>query len=345
MQLNVKERMEHYHVSGISYALIYNGQIRNVESYGLLEAGTNHYVNNDSIFSACSISKFLTAMLVLKLTDEGVFHLDEDVNEKLVSWKVPTNEFTKGKKVTLRNLLSHQSGIMDPENSFPELNANVGIPSMVELLEGKTSYCPKPIEVTYEPESEFHYSDAGYCVVQQLIEDVTGKSFQQIMEEFIWKPLNMENSTFSTFLRTDEGNCSCGHKNGEVVEGKYPIYPYPAASGLWTTSLDLAKLVVELMNALKGESTIGISANMAKEMITPQKGKAWAGLGVFLEGSNKEVEISSFGWGVGFQCMMVAYPYLGSGLVIMTNTDLGVHQLEGFIGEVYHHFKSEKNEE
>jgi hypothetical protein len=50
----------------------------------------------------------------------------------------------------------------------------------------------------------------------------------------------------------------------------------------------------------------------------------------------KEFKFSSLGWGVGFQCMMVAYPNLKTGLVIMTNTDLGVHQLKGIIGEVYY---------
>jgi hypothetical protein len=57
---------------------------------------------------------------------------------------------------------------------------------------------------------------------------------------------------------------------------------------------------------------------------------------VFLDGAEKELEISSLGWGLGYQSMMVAYPYLETGLVKMTNTDLGVHQLKGIIGEVYH---------
>ena len=110
------------------------------------------------------------------------------------------------------------------------------------------------------------------------------------------------------------------------------VYPYPAAAGLWTTSSDLALLVIDVMSALKKESKVGISANQVNEMITPQGCKEWTGLGVFLDGE----EVSSLGWGVGFQCMLVAYPRLGSGLIIMTNTDQGVHQLEGIIGEVYH---------
>ena len=340
MKLNnikIEERMKYYNVNGLSIALIEEGQINGTENYGLLEVKSDRKVSDASIFSACSISKFLTGMIAIKLIEEGYLDLDENVNERLVTWKVPENEYTTNKKVTLRNLLSHQSGIKDPEGSFSELNSDIGLPSIVELLEGESHYCKVPIEVQFEPESEFHYSDAGYCIIQQLIEDVTKKQFYQVVNEFIFMPLGMESSYFNTtMLEIDKREFSCGHtKTGNLVEGKYPIYPYPAASGLWTTSLDLAVLVLELMNALKGESKIGISENLAKEMITSQRGKSWAGLGVFLEDSEKELEITSMGWGVGFQSMLVAYPHIEKGAVIMTNAELGVHQLEGIIGEIY----------
>lgn len=332
--INIKERIQYYNVTGLSVTLMDNAQINMAESYGLLEAGTNRNVTNHSIFNACSISKFLTGMLVMIVTEQGLLDLDEDVNNRLKSWKVPVNEHTKNKKVTLRNLLSHQSGMIDPENSFSELNSFHEIPSMAKLLEGRTPYCNEPIKAKYEPESDFQYSDAGFCIIQQLIEDLTGKPFKEVMDERIFQPLNMNSSTYSAKKKAD---FSCGHnKKGEIVVGKYPIYPYPAASGLWTTPSDLATLVIELMNALKGESKIGLSASKAKEMISSQGCKEWTGLGVFLDGSETNLEISSLGWGEGFQCMMAAYPYLGTGFVIMTNTDLGVHQMKGIIGEVYH---------
>ena len=54
----------------------------------------------------------------------------------------------------------------------------------------------------------------------------------------------------------------------------------------------------------------------------------------FLDDSNEDLQIYSLGWGVGFQCMLVCYPYRGKGTIIMTNADLGVHQMEGIIGEI-----------
>ena len=338
--IDIKERMLHYHVAGLSISVIENREIKRVEQFGLMEAGTAKKVTSYSLFNACSISKFVTSMLIMLLSEKGIVDLDEDVNSRLSSWKVPDNDFTKGTPVTVRNLLSHQSGIIDPEKSFMELNPNEAYPRVADLLSGKTAYCKEPIEIKYEPESDFHYSDAGYCIIEQLIEDVMGKAFKEIVNEWLFQPLNMHNSWFMVAIRDGEmSRFNCGHqKSGAVIDGKYPIYPYPAAAGLWTTPHDLSLLVIELMNSLKGKSKLGLSIKKAKEMITPQGCKEFTGLGVFLDHSGGELEISSLGWGVGFQCMMVSYPYQETAFIIMTNTDTGVHQMKGIIGEIYHAF-------
>ena len=249
--INIEERMRDHDVTGLSVAVIDDGKISSTECFGLLESGTNKKVNDNTIFNACSISKFLTSILVMKLTEQGLLDLDEDVNKKLLSWKVSDSILLANKKVTLRNLLSHQSGIIDPEGSFNQFNSIYGIPSMVELLEGDTPFCKFPIEVKYEPESDFHYSDGGFCIIQQLIEDSTRTPFNEVMKELVFQPLKMKNSRLeATIPQENIENYSCGHnKNGEVVDGKYPIYPYPAAAGLWTTATDLAILVIELMNS------------------------------------------------------------------------------------------------
>ncbi|MFS0864742.1 serine hydrolase domain-containing protein [Fredinandcohnia sp. 179-A 10B2 NHS] len=331
--IDIQKSMEDFNVQGLSVSVIEDRQVISTQSFGILEKDTEKGVTNQTIFSACSISKFVTAMLVMKLTEEGIIDLDEDVNKSLFSWKVPDNQFTN--RVTLRHLLSHQAGIIDPEDSFGEWKVKDGVPSMMEILGGTTPYCNLPIEVKYEPGSEFHYSDAGFCIIQQVIEDVMNTSFQQVMFQHLFKPLKMDNSRVDTKIPEQKLFSSGHNKKGQVVKPKYPIYPYPAASGVWTTSSDLSQVVLELMNALNGESKLGISKTLAKDMITGQGGKSWTGLGLFLEGAGNELEITSLGWGVGFQSMLFANPYIGTGAVIMTNTELGVHQMDGIIGDIY----------
>jgi len=288
------------------------------------------------MMNACSISKFATAILVLKLAAQGIVDLDENVNDRLVSWKVPENTYTQAYKVTLRHLLCHQSGIMDPIGSFQERHEDQSSFRIADLLAGHTSYCLSPITVQCEPGSEFHYSDAGYCVIQLLIEDIKGRPFDLILEEFILLPLQMTNSQILQSMPVEHLDrfASGHHRNGEVVSGAYTIYPYPAAAGLWSTSEDLARLTKELLDSLRGQGQLGIPQAYAREMITAQGCREWTGLGVFLNESGQEIMFSSLGWGVGYQCMIASCPATSTATVIMTNTDTGVHQLEGLIGEI-----------
>ncbi|CAM5697069.1 Penicillin-binding protein OS=Lysinibacillus sphaericus OX=1421 GN=LS41612_12750 PE=4 SV=1 [Lysinibacillus sphaericus] len=248
IKVNIEERMNHYRVQGLSLLVIEKGQISQIEHYGYLMAGTRQKVNDQSIFNACSISKFLTSMVVMVLVEQGYFlDLDEDVNNKLKSWKVPENQYTKLKKVTLRNLLCHQSGIIDPVNSFSTLNAAHAKPSMVNLLNGTTPYCQSPIEVSGEPWHAFHYSDAGFCIIQLLIEDVMAQSFDSIIEEHIFKPLAMTHSTFSTTFASSKAQsfASGHHKNGKSVTDNYLIYSLPC--GLWF--MDIPRCILAKLSA------------------------------------------------------------------------------------------------
>lgn len=330
---HVKERMNYYKITGLSLAVIQDGKLSCIEQHGLKKLGKMDKVNEHTRFHSASMSKFMTAMLVLKLVEMGLLDLDEDVNVKLTSWHLTANKWIKDKRVTLRDLLSHQSGIIDPESSFSEWKENEGVPSMIDILEGTSIFNRQKIKISCEPRNKFHYSDAGFCIIQQLIEDTLQKSFHIVIKEILFQPLHMNQSSIEI---TGVENISSGHdKKGQIVCGNYPFYPYPAACGIWTTPSDLAILVLELMDALEGRSQLGLSRNNAKEIVSPQGNINWIGLSVFLDSSENGTEISSLGWGIGFQSALVAFPILKKGAIIMTNTDLGVHQMKGIIGEIY----------
>ena len=136
------------------------------------------------------------------------------------------------------------------------------------------------------------------------------------------------------FVLFNMDNLACGHDQyGALIPGKYSIYPYLAACGIWTTPSDLTKLLLDIMNAIKGQSKIGLTTKLVKELFLSQGCKEWTGLGVFLNGMDEKLEFSSLGWGVGFQCMLIANPHLEQGLIMMTNTDTGTHQMKGIMGE------------
>src|SRR5882672_8887918 len=107
----IEERMKHYHVPGVSIAVINDGKIEWAKSYGVMDEEIKEPVTNETLFQAGSISKPVAAYGALKISEEGKIDIDENVNTYLKTWKLPDNEFTKEKKVALKHLLSHTGGL------------------------------------------------------------------------------------------------------------------------------------------------------------------------------------------------------------------------------------------
>src|SRR5215469_9349106 len=195
--MRLPERMKYYNVPEVSIAFFDHGKVAWARGYGIADRATNSPVNPDTLFQAASISKSVTAFAALRLVQQGKLNLDEDVNLRLVSWKVPDNEFTKTEKVTLRRLLSHTAGTTVP--SLGGYKTGEYMPTTLQVLNGERT-SNEPVRVDHVPGKEFRYSGGGYVIVQQLMMDVTGKSFSALMHDLVLEPLGMTNSTFESPL-------------------------------------------------------------------------------------------------------------------------------------------------
>src|SRR5260370_8950022 len=102
LRIDLLQLMKLYNVPGLSIAVIENYKIVLARGYGVIETGSSTPVTTKTLFQAGSISKPVAATGALYLVEHGKLSLDEGVNEKLKTWKVPENEFTKNEKVTLR---------------------------------------------------------------------------------------------------------------------------------------------------------------------------------------------------------------------------------------------------
>src|SRR5258708_29164455 len=107
LRLNLSQLMDAYNVPGLSMAVIDNYQIVWAKGYGMIGTASSVPVTTKTLFQAGSISKPVAATAALALVQKGKLCLDEDVKQKLKTWKLPENEFTKDEKVTLRRLMSH----------------------------------------------------------------------------------------------------------------------------------------------------------------------------------------------------------------------------------------------
>ena len=107
----LKDRMAHYHLNGLSIAVIRNYHIDWAKGYGWADSGEQRPVTVHTLFQAASISKSLNAVGVLLLAQGGQLDPYVDINNYLTSWKFPYDSLSKGKKITVANLLSHTAGL------------------------------------------------------------------------------------------------------------------------------------------------------------------------------------------------------------------------------------------
>ncbi len=319
--MKLSDRMAYYHVPGVSIAVINNHRIEWAKGYGVLEAGTSLPVTTETRFQAASISKPVAATAALVLVEQGTLALDENVNAKLRSWKVPDNEFTRTEKVTLRRLLSHTAGLDEHKNEGYE--STVALPAALQLLGGKKPAFTPPIHVERVPGSAFLYSGGGFFLAQFLMTEITGKPFPDLVQELVFNKIDMRHSTYAQPLPAEwEAVTARGHGvDGKMVRGRWHLHPEMAAAGLWTTPSDLARFAIELMQSYKGQSNRLLNAEMTRQMLTRQSNQY--GLGMLLEGKDKLIGFKHEGANIGYRCAMIAFPETGQGAVVMTNGDHG----------------------
>jgi CubicO group peptidase (beta-lactamase class C family) len=199
--LTLRERMAHYNVPGVSIAVINSGRLEWAQGYGVLEAGSSLRVSPDTRFQAASISKPVTAMAVLALVSQGTLRLDDDVNSRLTSWRVPDNELTPTEKVTVERLLNHTAGLGVPH--FDGYSKRAEVPTLLQVLDGRPPANSVAVHVERVPGTKREYSGGGYVVLQQLIADRTGQSFPVALRRLVLDRIGMTHSTFEQQLPDD----------------------------------------------------------------------------------------------------------------------------------------------
>jgi CubicO group peptidase (beta-lactamase class C family) len=306
-----------HQVPGASVALIEKSRIEWAQGYGIRETGRTEPVTGSTLFQAASISKPVAALAAIRLVQQGKLALDQDVNERLSSWRLPQNAFTRRQPVTMRLLLSHRAGVIVP--GFPGYAAGAKVPTILEVLEGKPPANTPAIVVDMPPAWGFRYSGGGFCVLQQLMIDVGAAPFEETMDSLVLRPLGMSSSTYRQPLPEERrSEAATGHQSRGAIEGKWHTYPELAAAGLWTTAQDLAKFALAIERAWKGDGAAILSRELAREMPTRQ-GAGTYGLGLIVRGTGTAISFTHDGVNAGFESRLIGFPETGQGAVVMTN--------------------------
>lgn len=313
--------MLEHQTPAVSVAVIRDGLVNWARTYGVA-------ASTGTLFQAASISKPVAAMAALHMAQFGNFGLDIDVNEKLVGWKVPENEFTAKKKVTVRGILSHTAGLS--VDGFPGYGENDVVPTLRQVLDGEKPANTAPVRVEVEPGTVHRYSGGGYTVLQLLLLERFQRPFPELMQRIVLSRLAMHNSTFAQPLPPERARRTAVgfHENGRSYTGGWHTYPEMAAAGLWTTPTDLALFAIAVARAVMGESNKIVEREMAEAMIVPHIGRH--GLG-FIGGQ---------GWfwhsgaNAGYRCKLICRADGSHGAVIMTNSDRGNQVIDPLLAAI-----------
>ena len=259
----------------------------------------------------------------MRLVEAGKLSLDEDVNHDLKSWTVPDNEFTHGRPVTLRALLSHTSGTGDG-CGFPATHPSAERPTLVQILNGDK---PSNIGRVFWGASAVHrvqiFGGGGTVIVQLLLADTLGKPFPEIMREQVLEPVGMKRSTYSSrccrsATRPPRARTMGGAGRWTPNGTSIPSRRRPDCGRRRRTSRRWRSSCRRRCAASRRCCPV----RLAQEMITPVGTGPYA-VGFAIEKRNEGWYFGHGGSNWGFQCNLLAHRLKGYGFAVMTNSDSG----------------------
>ncbi len=279
-ELAAKDTAEQRNTGNISFILIEDGVP--VADFHLSQ---EEPVDSQTVFQAASLGKWLTAWGVMALVEDGEIDLDAPVSSYLTRWQIPASQFDAS-KVTVRRLLSHTAGLTDGLG-YDGFDAAQHRQNLEDSLTQAKDASPGKDGRTLlgdEPGSGWNYSGGGYTLLQLVVEEVSGKSFSQFMDDRVFIPLEMNRTTFDHAEALERGLAQNFRPDGSTEPFRW--YTALAATSLFTTSEDLVRFIASQKPDAKNPV---LSAETMVLLRTPHASEMGAdiwGLGVMLYAPN-----------------------------------------------------------
>jgi CubicO group peptidase (beta-lactamase class C family) len=254
----IYSQMKEYNIVGVTLAVVQDGEIILLKGYGFADRESRTLVNpSKTLFRPGSTSKLFTWTAVMQLVEEGKLDLDTDVNEYL-DFKLPmsllgNNKIVDPEPITLKHLLTHTSGFEDRGSGLFVLSAE----EMVNLEEYLKNNIPARV---FPPGTVMAYSNYGTALAGYIIERLSGLSFAEYIEQNIFYPLGMLNSTFRQPLpERMAANMAKAYKfsDGQYHQGSFEYISALPAGSMSSTAEDMAKfMIAHLQKGRFGETRI-----------------------------------------------------------------------------------------
>jgi len=214
----------------VSAAVIFQGQL--IHTFAASSAKSSRPVNVDTNFRIASISKILTAETVMKLVEQDLLQLDEPIVGRIADTFGLTVADERARNITIRQLLSHTSGI----SNFLKIFFDAGSYDQMGMLKEALS-----VQLASEPGSTFKYGNVSYVLLGKAIELVTGLSYQDATKKLVLTPLGLD--SFRLVDTYEFGPNDALH----AVSGSRTYMEQLGPAGAWVaTATDVAKLLDSL---------------------------------------------------------------------------------------------------
>lgn len=308
-------------VTGVSIAIINNGQVGYIKGYGVRDKEKNLPLTEDSVMTAASLTKVAFAYTVMQLVQERILELDKPVYQYLPK---PLPEYAQYKnlagdaryqRITARMLLSHTAG-------FPNWRAFED---------------DRKLKIHFEPGSRYAYSGEGIVLLQLVVETITKQSLKDLMQVRVFKPLRMTRSSMVWEERFNSDYANGYDEYGRSL-GSEQRKTADAAGSMLTTPRDFSRFMLAMMQGK------GLTAPTRDLMFSPQmqifSKHQFPSLASETTDENKPIRLSyGLGWGLywtrygkaffkeghdeGWRNYTVCFDHQKTGIVIMTNSSNG----------------------
>jgi CubicO group peptidase (beta-lactamase class C family) len=311
----------------------YDGKIIFEKGYGMANFEWRIPNAPDTKFRLGSITKQFTAMLVMQQVAEGKIKLDAPISDYLPYYRKDT-----GSKVTIRNLLTHTSGIPSYTESAEFHNFQIQDIKPDDFVK---KYCSGDLQ--FEPGSKFHYDNSGYFLLGAILEQVTGQPYEILLQRRIFGPLGMKDSGYDHEETVIERRAGAYQNTAVGVTRNAPYLdmsiPY-AAGSLYSTVQDLYKWD----HALYTDKLL--SAELRQQMFTPYKNKCAFGWFVETAATGKPgaggLEIAHEGGINGFRTIIDRYPREKVLIVLLSNTsNEGLEELSNQVARILYNIPTQ----
>jgi len=270
-----------------------------LDTVGLADIASRRRMKQDDLFWIASMTKPMTGVAVLMLQDEGRLDVNDPVEKYLPEfkdqWLVETKSKTAmtlkrpARPITLKDLLTHTAGVPNVEAPRPHS----------PLAEVVVLASQQPLQ--FEPGSKWSYSNSGINTLGRIVEIVSGMAFDDFLEQRLFKPLGMKNTTFHPTRRQSRRVATSYEKDkatgrlkaadiyffkGDLWDTQRTVYP---AGGLFSTAEDVRRFYQMMLNGGTWNGKRLLSAEAVHELTHTQTGDIKTG---FTDGMS---------WGLGFQ--------------------------------------------